>query len=258
MVIRLMRFEKLMIDNHVILRVLLDSVVIELAKAQAALKARHINCGDPSGRQRGAAEVDSQNFLGTLADLVCARILVGYFRKYHLSIGVTRYDDVRTDDFKDHDQYDIKLSSAEADYLVEIRSSVCIYLSLQAMIRKWQILGHYITDAKGETETAKPFYLRPLYHLSTFAENRQTQSYQRTSAVELIQRGDLQLYFVGGATHDLMMQHGRNEAGQELKQGRAQFRVLNIMDGLDAQEILQTIAGVVVQRKTIRRSFHDA
>lgn len=242
-----MRFEKMVIGGHVILRVLFDAAVLELAAEQSARKASYIHRNDPSGRRRDAAEVDSQNFLGTLADLACAHLLDGYFKKYRLPIEVIRYDDVRTDDFREHDQYDIQLSVGNVGYLVEIRSSVCIYLSLSSMMRKWQILGHYITEVKGATETAKPFYLRPIYHLSSFAENRQTQRYQRTSSFDLIRTGELQLYFVGGATHDLLMEKGRNEAGRELKQGHAQFRVLNIMDGLDARAMLQRMALIAIR-----------
>lgn len=247
-----MKFEKLDIGNHVILRAKLevDKDNVALAQVQSAKKAEKVHKDAPSGRRRSVDEVTSQNFLGTLADIVCARLLEGYFKKHSLQIDVARYDDVRTDDFQDHDQYDIKLSAQGIDYLVEVRSSVCIYLSLESMINRWQILGPYVSSAKGSTETAKPFYLRPLFHLSSFEENKKTNSYQRTSAHELISSGDLQLYFVGGATSAILEERGRNEAGQELKQGKAEFRVLNITDGLDAKEMLETIGQLAAKELT--------
>jgi len=242
-----MKFEKIDIGNHVILRAKLesDNENIALALKQSAQKAEKIHKDSPSGRRRNTDEISSQNFLGTLADIVCARLLESYFKKHKLEIDVTRYDDIRTDNFEDHDQYDIKLSSQEVDHLVEVRSSVCIYLSLDSMIKRWQILGPYASSTKGITEVVKPFYLRPLYHLSSFEENKKTNSYQRTAAQELIKSGDLQLYFVGGATSAMLEERGRNEAGQELKQGKAEFKVLDITDGFDAKQMLEAIAQLV-------------
>ncbi|MBC3935630.1 hypothetical protein H8K47_09675 [Undibacterium sp. CY7W] len=241
-----MKFEQISIGDHLILRANLEngSESISLAQNQAFKKAEKVHKDAPSGRKRNFDEIRSQNFLGTLADIVCARLLKAYFKKHHLDICVTRYDDVRTDDFEDHDQYDIKLSSQGRDYLVEIRSSVCIYMPLNSMIRNWQILGPYASSVKGVTETEKPFYLRPIYHLSSFEENKKTNKYQRTSADEMIGRGELQLYFVGGATNAILQAKGRNEAGQELKQGNAEFRVLDITDGLDAKEVLEVIGQI--------------
>ncbi|HCI2634411.1 hypothetical protein [Pseudomonas aeruginosa] len=250
-----MKFEKLDINGHIILRAMLelDKDADTLAQAQSARKAEKVHRDAPSGRRRSIDEVNSQNYLGTLADIVCARLLEGYFKKHCLKIDVVRYDDIRTDDFQDHDQYDIKLSTQGREYLVEIRSSVCIYLSLAAMISRWQILGPYISSAKGSTETAKPFYLRPIFHLSSFEENKKTNGYQRTTAPELIRSGDLQLYFVGGATSGILEEKGRNEAGQELKQGKAEFRVLDITDGLDAKEMLDTIGQLAAKEPTDNR-----
>jgi len=247
-----MIFEKLEIGDHVILRASLESgnESIALAQSQSLQKAEKVHKDSPSGRKRNFDEIRSQNFLGTLADIVCARLLRGYFRKHSLDIAVTRYDDVRTDDFEDHDQYDLKLSSQGIDHLVEVRSSVCIYMPLEAMIKRWQILGPYASSTKGATETEKSFYLRPIYHLSNFEENKRTNSYQRTAADELINRGDLQLYFVGGATNAMLQERGRNEAGQELKQGKAEFKVLDITDGLDAREILEAIGRIAAKEST--------
>lgn len=245
-----MKFEKIDINGHLILRIYIDAEAeyFHLAQIQSLKKAEKVHKDSPSGRRRDFEEIRSQNFLGTLADIVCTEILRRYFKKHSLDILVTRYDDIRTDDYKEHDLYDLKLSSQGQDYLVEIRSSVCLFLPLHSMIYNWQILGAYVSDVKGTTETDKPFYLRPIYHLSSYAENRITQQYQRTSADELVRRGELQLYFVGGATSLMLQAKGRNESGQELKQGRTQFRVLDIADGLDAKEILETIGEIAQKR----------
>lgn len=241
-----MKFKPIDIGGHIILRADFeaDNECLSIARSQSFRKAEKVHKDSPSGQKRSFDEILSQNFLGTLADIVCARLLKGYFKKHGLDICVTRYDDVRTDDFEDRDQYDIKLSSQGRDYFVEVRSSACIYMPLSSMIREWQILGPYASSVKGATETEKPFYLRPIYHLSSFESNKSTHRYQRTSADELVSQGELQLYFAGGATNTMLQENGRNDAGQELKQGKAEYRLLDITDGLDAKEMLATIGQV--------------
>lgn len=239
-----MKLEPLNIHDHTILNVVVEGDVdhIQLAYEQAILKAEKVHKNDPSGRRRDKDEIVSQNFLGTLADLSCAKIMQRYFKKHQKLISVIRYDDVRTDNFQEHDQYDIMLVAQEQQYLVEVRSSVCVMLPLEDMIRRWQVLGAYVSEAKGVTETCKPYYLRPLYHLTTYETNKRKKRYQKRNSFNLISTGELQLYFVGGATGELLESKGRNEEGYELKQGKSKFRVIDILDGLDAKEILEEIS----------------
>lgn len=77
-----MKFEKLDINGHIILRAMLelDKDADTLAQAQSARKAEKVHRDAPSGRRRSIDEVNSQNYLGTLADIVCARLLEGYFK----------------------------------------------------------------------------------------------------------------------------------------------------------------------------------
>lgn len=243
-----MKYKIVNVRNHLILHTVIcdDLDLLNTAASQAAYKAATIRHEDTAGRIRDQAEIESQNFLGTLADLVCARILMAYFDKHSLPIRVDRYDDVRTDGFVYPDQYDLKLICENREYLVEVRSSSCIYIALEKMIETWQILGPYSTQIKGKTETEKAFYLRPLFHLTTFRKNRSTQEYQRVGAFDAIRSGALELYFVGGATLEMMLANGRDEGGQELKQNNARFLVLDIMEGLDAKNILEVIASQVM------------
>jgi hypothetical protein len=239
-----MKFEKLDIDGHLVLRVHVsdDDSLLRFVERQASQKSSRVHRDDPSGRTREPEEIENQNFLGTLADKVCAEILERYFRQHLIPARVIRYDDIRTDNFENPDLYDLKIETKNENFLVEVRSSVCIFLPVEQMLKKWQILGPYVSLTKGSTETKKPFYLRPIFHLTDFENNKKTQSYQRTGAVEAIASGNLALYFVGGATLEMLEQNGRNESGRELKQGMAMFKVLDITDGLDAREILQVIS----------------
>jgi len=240
----MLKYSKIDVGGHAVLRIDVTGSTAFLAKAeqQARLKADRVHEDDPAGNPRSYAEKLSQNFLGVLADMVCAEILRSYFQKHGIPITIERYDDVRTDNFENHDLYDIRLINQGREVLVEVRSSSCILLSVEAMVRRWQILGPYVSTAKGSTETDKPFYMRVLYHLADFERNRTENFYSRSQGISYVKNGDLQLYFVGGATLDLLKKFGRNERGEEMKQGKSEFRVLNITEGLDAQNFLETIA----------------
>lgn len=241
-----MRYELIVIGDHQILRVAPDTDAMALALTQSYLKAEKVHKDSPSGRPRDPQEVLSVNYLGTLADIVCARLLESYFKKHNIKIGVVRYDDVRKDEFKNPDEYDIKLTALGRDHLVEVRSSVCQLLSLEEMIGKWHILGPYESSTKGGTETVKPFYLRPIYHLSTYEKNKKSKEYKITKAREFLHNGELKLYFVGGATSALLEEKGRNEETYELKQNKANFRVLDITNGLDAKGMLEQISLIAI------------
>jgi hypothetical protein len=216
--------------------------IVERAEAQARLKAINIHKNDPSGKKRTEQEIISQNFLGALADIVCAEIIKDYFNKHNVKADVIRYDDIRTDCFKEHDEFDIKVIAKDYEKIIEVRSSVCIYLSDNEMIRRWQILGPYISEAKKDTETDKAFYMRLLYHLTTYKDNRTTKAYKRSNGIMYIKNKQLKIYFVGGSTIELLNSKGRDEEGEELKQGKSMFRVLDIKDGFDANNFLVALA----------------
>lgn len=57
--------------------------------------------------------------------------------------------------------------------------------------------------------------------------------------------GDLNLYIVGGATSEIMNKKGRNESGEELKQGKSEFKVVDIKDALDANDFLKTVSETI-------------
>ncbi|OOY48201.1 hypothetical protein, partial [Solemya velum gill symbiont] len=242
-----MKFKKINIGNHSILhiQVVNDLELLKRAEQFARSKSPNVKTGDPSGRERKQSELFSQNFLGSLADIVCAEVLTKYMNKHNHPIEVLQYDEVRTDNFLNPDMYDIKLINNNNEYIVEVRSSACIYLSLEAMIMKWQVLGPYSSETKGGFEDDKAFYIRPLYHLKSYEKNRTDKHYTRSSGIDLVKSGDLNLYIVGGATSEIMNKKGRNESGEELKQGKSEFKVVDIKDALDANDFLKTVSETI-------------
>ena len=220
--------------------------VICQAEMIAEKKANHIQINDPSGRARDKAEIISQNFLGALADIACTRLLRTYFKKHGVLLEVDSYDEVRTDNFENSDLYDIRLSSESSQWIVEVRSSLCIKKSLRGLIKDWHILGPYQTDSKGDFETEKEFYIRPMFHLKRFRENYKENFYRRSDGMQLLKDGEIDLYILGGATAEIMSSDKAwDEDGETLKQGRSSFRVVCIKDGLQTKDFLESIVRIM-------------
>lgn len=221
--------------------------VISQSEWIAEEKAKYIKKNDPSGRPRDRAEIVSQNFLGALADIACTRLLRTYFKKHQIPIKVDSYDEVRTDNFENSDLYDIRLSTATSEWIVEVRSSLCIKKSLRGLINDWHILGPYQTDIKGDFETEKEFYIRPMFHLKRFRDNYKDNFYRRSDGMQLLKDGEIDLYILGGATAEIMSSDKAwDERGETLKQGRSSFRVVYIKDGLQTNDFLESIVRAMI------------
>jgi hypothetical protein len=221
--------------------------IINQAEGIAEKKADYIKKGDPAGRQRGRTEIVSQNFLGALAEIACTRLLRTYFKKYKIPLIVESYDEVRTDNFKDSDLYDIRLTSKYSQWIVEVRSSICLQKSLSGLINDWHILGPYQTEIKGNFETEKEFYIRPMFHLKRHRENYQERFYRRSEGMQRLKNGEIDLYILGGATADIMSgEKARDDKGETLKQGESSFRVVDIKDGLQVDKFLESIVRTMI------------
>lgn len=216
--------------------------IFERAFSTAMYKSEHISIFDPSGTARSKDEVISQNFMGALADLVCYRLIGSYFKKNRFNIDVVRYDDVRIDGFKNHDQYDLKVVNAYKEEYVEVRSSVCVKMPLSSMVKKWHMLGPYSSSLKGDTEHFSKYYIRPVYHLDNWKENIAENIYRRKDGMHLIRNGAMSLYILGGATFDTFKGIGWEENGETIKQNKANYLVINITDGLVPKAFLDKIA----------------
>ncbi|MCG3462914.1 hypothetical protein L7G72_13865 [Xenorhabdus bovienii] len=217
--------------------------IISQAQIIAEKKAKYVREGDPAGRMRDESERISQNFLGALADISCTRLLRTYFRKHNFPIKVESYDEVRNDNFEHADKFDISLTSDYYQAVVEVRSSICIKKSLQGLINDWHILGAYQSKEKGNFETEKEFYIRPMFHLKRYKDNYKENFYRRSEGMQLIKNGEVDLYILGGATAEIMSGHKAwDEKGETLKQGESNFRVIYIKDGLQTKDFLELIA----------------
>ncbi len=246
---RIMKYTPMNIAGWNILKVeVLDAPeVIELAEKRAIRKSPKVKKGDSGGKIRTHNEIFSQNFLGALADIACTKLLGSYFKEHSIPIFVESYDQVRTDNFKDADLFDIRLTSATVQSIVEVRSSVCNLLPLENLINKWHILGPYYSEAKGGLETLKDYYIRPMYHLNRFEENKRTKFYRKANGMQLLKSGDIDLYIFGGATAAILSSDkAKDENGETLKQGKSSFKVVDIKDGLEPKEFLEAIVHEMV------------
>lgn len=142
-----MEYETLTVRGHNIRRVLFldDDETMAHVVSQAKAKAPYTHRNDPSARTRSPQEVFNAQLLGTLADKACSDLLQSHLNEHSpIPLAVERYDDVRTDDYKERDKFDARIKAPSEDKTlaeVEIRSSVCNRVSLERMMEIWHVLG---------------------------------------------------------------------------------------------------------------------
>lgn len=235
-----MNFIKQTFQGHTIVKVdYHDDAIRQKAYDQAAAKAKYTNRNNPAAKRRTDQEVFNAQYLGTLADLACSHLLQESLNlKGSGSLSVERYDDVRMDNFMHPDLFDARVTrNGQSLAEIEIRSSVCNRVSLERMLDIWHVLGWYVTANK-PAEKIKEFYFRPIYHYNRY---RTRVEYKLADAAKYLADGSLNLYIVGGATADLLEQHGEVQPGWGLLQEGATYQVIAIRKALDAPEFLDNV-----------------
>lgn len=238
------------VENHKIVKVdfLTDKAMLDRAVEQAQAKAPHTHRNDPSAHQRTEQEVYNAQLIGTIADIACCELLQAYFNAHHANyLLVERYDDVRSDNFMHSDLFDARVVIEGKKRLIaeiEIRSSVCIYISLERLVKEWHVLGWYITSDKSK-EKIRDFYIRPLYHYNQYQSRNK---YSLANAATHLFNGELDLYIVGGATAQILETKGQIQRGYGLLQQGATYQVVPIMDALDIQQFLDTVLNLCVSK----------
>lgn len=246
-----MIFSRQVINKHEVCKVSFidDQELLALAEKQAKAKAAHTNIHAPSARKRTFQEVYNAQLLGTLADLACSQLLQKYFEQYTPgTFAVIRYDDIRKNNYELPDQFDIQIVPIKACSSVlteiEIRSSVCNRIPMDAMIRTWHILGWYVTDNK-PGEKIRDFYMRPIYHYTKYASGPE---YQLAQADKHLKDGSLDLYIVGGATSQILEEDGQLDRGYGLLQEGATYQIVQIIHALAMGAFLKSVLSFCQQK----------
>lgn len=143
-------------------------------------------------------------------------------------------------------EYDVKFEYGGNDYLCESRSSTSYKTSLGEFIERYHIIGPYISKQK-HSENNNDFYFRPVFQYINYNKKWSTLPYEKkTSVLEDLDSGELQLYFVSGATLDEMYSNN-SEIGNNAQQGTKYRQIRMIYTG-DVQVFLNNIVNIVKNR----------
>jgi hypothetical protein len=234
-----MNFTQRVIYDHTICYAQYDDADLEFARTQAQAKAPFTNIHNPAARRRSPTQVMNSQLLGTLADLACSNLLQQYFYEQGTRLVAERYDDVRTDNFRDPHPYSIRIMTPDRVVLadIEVRSSVCNKVSVERMLQIWHVLGWYETAIRDPENPPLDFYMRPIYHFNRFKQ----ETYSIDDVELYLANRDLDLYIVGGATREQLQQLGEVQREYGLLQDSATYQVLQILRAMDVPHFLNSV-----------------
>ena len=211
----------------------------EVAKRQGLAKAPYTHAADPAGQRRPLIVVQASQILGTLADAFTAQILREQLPE---NIEVIRYDDVRTDQFKDPDKFDIMLKRGTEEKIVEVRSSIAKFLPNPARVMgQFRLLGWYSTANK-LGEIIRDYYFQPIFITldRNIADGANARTF-KSKSYEYFEQGNIALYLLGGATRHDLETKGVLTTEEELLQERAQYQTMKLIDTSPIAEVLSHI-----------------
>jgi hypothetical protein len=234
-----MNFTQSVVSGHTNCHAQYDGAELAFARTQASAKAPFTNSHNPAARRRSPTQVMNSQLLGTLADLACSNLLQRYFSEQGSRLVAERYDDVRTDNFRDPHPYSIRILNPDRTILadIEVRSSVCNRVSVERMLQIWHVLGWYQTAIREAENPPLDFYMRPIYHFNRFHQ----ETYSLNNVERYLTNSDLDLYIVGGATKEQLQQFGEIQQEYGLLQDRATYQVLQILRAMDVPAFLNSV-----------------
>lgn len=221
--------------NWHIVKVKLDihSDFISRASRQAKQKVLHTIQAGQDGRERTQKLKLQNQFRGMIAEVYAVELIKSWLADSNLvNCEVIRYDDVRTDQFKNpQNEYDIKIVNSTSNKVVKIesRSSLTYKRTLLEAIHDLDIIGPYISSAKYK-ETYVDYYIRPLF------DNLKPMKPEEFG--EFLKKRWIDLYFVAGCSKNLMVKKG---VYKNMKQNTSKYRCLPITKGLDIKQFQQEI-----------------
>jgi hypothetical protein len=181
-----------------------------------AQKKGYINSKAPSGVTRSSARIETNIAHGVLAQFAVVDVLTRYYTGQ-----VEMYDQVRTDEFKDHDPWDLRVDVNDQWYHVEVRSSYiqqkCEDVAdvLRCIQDEYNLIANYETSYKAKEAQKHIFFQVYWTHVQQVAE----ELYASEALVGLC------CYVVGWATAKQVKEEGSTT---NLGQRNAKYCVLPI------------------------------
>lgn len=240
-----------------------------ISRAKGRLKHINFNPAASDGHRRYPDEIRVKSLCGFITEQVCYNVLTHY-NLYPESVKI-ELDSSQSP----INQIDLRVRKSWRDhdgqlqnevYSIEVRSSFP-FKSLQAAIdQDFDILGPYSNAVKPK-EVEKDFYLRFLYNIeipySSYVyyitqDGRQKINYSASTTKALIEhyfdaennlRKPLPLYFVGGATKEMMRDKSiayseRMRSDSFNEDGDGIYRKIKIRNALDSIAMMQLIFAV--------------
>jgi hypothetical protein len=216
---------------------------IDRATAVATRKSPFVNIHSPGGLARDQSIMHSRIVAGKLADYAVLTLLTRRVALLNMPVELIEYDNVRSDDFKQPDLFDIQVKAA-ATFDVEVRSSFCYKVADPAKIPStFSIYGWYVTGNK-PIEPKRPYYWQVVYHMRP-SDVEPAGWWPRLPIFEKeVANGSVDAYVVGGATRDMLddVTLARVRADQD---GAKYQSISPICNGLDVERMLRvTLSGL--------------
>ena len=123
-------------------------------------------------------------------------------------------------------EYDVKFDYNGKEFLCECRSSTSYKTSLNEFIERYHTIGPY-TSLQKHSEDNNDFYFRPVFQYKNYNTVWNELPYEKkTTILDDLYSGELNLYFVSGATLN-QMYSGESEIGNNGQHG-ATYRQIRL------------------------------
>ncbi|WP_223511340.1 hypothetical protein [Pseudomonas sp. GL-B-19] len=205
-------------ENHLVVEVVFDSHDINEATSVANAKMDFINVHNPGGIQRTSEVIKNRIIAGKLADSAVLEMLNRCIGAWGLGsvFAVSEYDKSRSDNFENPDPYDLELHNkiTQATQSIEVRSSFCYKLApVEKILEKLSVYGWYTSKNK-PIEPPRDWYFQVVYYLRP-RDVAQENSLKMKIFEDLLESGSVTGFVVGGASKELLHEHGINRLDQD-------------------------------------------
>jgi len=244
-----------------------NSAVYALVKTvKEKIEDINFNPADSSGNIREKKEAFLKALLGVLVEEICYKILAKHNKNDRIKIlkDVSK-SSINQIDLKIIKNWEKDNKTFTKEFTIEVRSSFPFKKIEPIVCNEFDILGPYLNNVK-LGENIRDYYLRFLFSLEyqehnfcRYGENGSKIDYNKTTIKTLLNdyfdddfnlKKDLTVYFVGGATKEMMMDNSisyigdmRSETFNKNKTGL--YKKIKIKNALDSISILRLILGIV-------------
>lgn len=204
-----------------IIHFLVDEKTKDQAKKIAEKKVKHTMPVSVSGEVRGAVRLLYNHWQGKIADKA-VRVWLE-----QNAIRTQEYDEIRTNDFKQPDIWDLRVEPS--GFELEVRSSCLSRLNhtLEHVVNHYKILGPYTIPGFKESERSKYAHLQVIY------------PYTQVSLNQRLNTGmEIEGYAVGWASREKLFKEGFDWSW-----GASLYRAILIKDGEQMSKLIDFLKG---------------